>query len=93
MRVALVATLACAVGLGAISVAAKKKGGKQPRGPYPGLGTCGVFPKPRRRRTPPRPPTIGLEPGHLRGAARPELGSDIAHIIANGGDILHPDFG
>ena len=42
---AVVAVLAIA-GSGAFAVAAKKKGGKQlPRGPYPSLGACQVFPK------------------------------------------------
>jgi hypothetical protein len=93
IAIALVALAALALAAGP-AVLAKKKSGKQPRGPYPSLGDCQVF------------PTSGVGPGSPSVADQsawnqdvssapldPNSASYIAHVNSHGGNMLHPDFG
>jgi hypothetical protein len=87
--------LAVAVAVfGAVAVDAKKKGKKQPRGPYPALGACQVFPKPS---VPANAPSVADQSAwnqDISGAPLdPNSANYIAYINAHGGDLLHPDFG
>jgi hypothetical protein len=94
-RAALLVGLACAVAFSAVAVAKKKhKGGKLPRGPYPALGACGVFPKPN---LPATAPSAGDQSAWNQNISQappdPNSAAYISNILANGGDMLHPDFG
>lgn len=98
-RRTLIVALACAVGLGAVSVAAnvmvsKKKSKKLPRGPYPSLGKCTVFPKSNAG---PGAASAGDQTAWNQDISQapldPQSGAIINHILANGGDNVHPDFG
>jgi hypothetical protein len=80
---------------GTVPVAAKKKrGGKLPRGPYPGLGSCSVFPKPA---LPANAPSAGDESAWNQDISAapldPNSANYIAYINSHGGTMLHPDFG
>jgi hypothetical protein len=93
---ALVIALA-AVGVGGVSGVAggaKKKSKKLPRGPYPALGSCTVFPKPGVAAA---APSLGDQSAwnqDISGAPLdPNSGDYIAYINSHGGDMLHPDFG
>jgi hypothetical protein len=91
--VAIVLALAL-LGGGALAVAAKKKGKSLPRGPYPTLGGCSVFPKPS---VAPDAPSLGDQSAWNQDISQapldPNSDAIIAHINANGGDDTHPDFG
>jgi hypothetical protein len=82
------------IGAGASALAAKKKGGKTPRGPYPSLGKCPVFPASNQ---PAGAPSAGDQSAwnqDISGApVDPNSDAIVAHINANGGDDTHPDFG
>ena len=73
---------------------AKKGAGKLPRGPYPSLGKCGVFPKPS---LPANAPSAADQTAWNQDVSASPLHPDSAAIIARinstGGDELHPDFG
>jgi hypothetical protein len=92
------ATITLAIGLLALGglglAAAKKRGGKLPRGPYPSLGACPVFPK---SGLPANAPSAGDQSAwnqDISGAPLdPNSANYIAHILANGGDDTHPDWG
>lgn len=91
-----VAAAALLIALGALGAdgLAKKKGKKQPRGPYPSLGKCGVFPTPS---VPAGSPSVADQSAWNQDISAspldPNSADYIAHINANGGDFLHPDFG
>jgi hypothetical protein len=73
---------------------AKKKHHKQPRGPYPSLGSCPVFPK---SSADPNAASAGDESAWNQDVSQapldPNSAAYIAYINAHGGDFLHPDFG
>jgi hypothetical protein len=92
------ATITLAVGVlavGGLGLAAKKKrGGKPPRGPYPSLGSCPVFPKSGLPATAPSAGDQSAWNQDISGAPLdPNSANYIAHILANGGDDTHPDWG
>jgi hypothetical protein len=63
-------------------------------GPYPSLGSCGVFPQPNVAAG---APSVGDESAwnqDISGApVDPNSNDYIAYINSHGGDMLHPDFG
>jgi hypothetical protein len=87
--------VALAICASAIPVAAKKKhGGKPPRGPYPSLGSCPVFPKASLPANAPSAEGESAWNQEVSGAPLdPNSAGYIAYINAQGGDFLHPDFG
>jgi hypothetical protein len=89
-----VAALCLAVGAAGIAVAKKKRGGKLPRGPYPGLGSCDVFPKPS---VGPGSPVVEDQSSWNQDVSAspldPNSANYIAYVNSHGGTMLHPDFG
>jgi hypothetical protein len=95
MRRALIAALAIALAVTGLAVAKKKHHhGKQPRGPYPTLGACPVFPSSNAA---PNAPSAADESAWNQDISRapldPNSAAYIAYIGAHGGDFVHPDFG
>jgi hypothetical protein len=95
-RYALVVGLVIAIALAAGAAVAKKKhhAAKQPRGPYPSLGACPVFP---RFNGPANAPSAADQTAWNQDVSAapldPNSASYIAYINVHGGDFLHPDFG
>lgn len=86
--------LALVVATGAGAIGAKKKPGKLPRGPYPSLGGCPVFPQPGLPAGAPSAADQSAWNQDISGAPlHPDSAEIIDYINANGGDSLHPDFG
>jgi hypothetical protein len=94
VRRAAILLLAVALALAGTATAKRKQHRKQPRGPYPGLGSCPVFP---RSTAPPGAPSAADESAWNQDVSAAPLDPDsagyIAYIDAHGGDYLHPDFG
>jgi hypothetical protein len=90
IAVGLIAVLA----LGGIAVAKKKRHKAPPRGPYPSLGSCSVFP---RSTAPANSASAGDETAWNQDISQapldPSSAAIVAYINAHGGDALHPDFG
>jgi hypothetical protein len=91
------ATIAVAIGLLAIAGLAgagkKKRSGKLPRGPYPSLGACSVFPKSGLPAGAPSAADESAWNQDISGAPLdPNSANYIAHILAHGGDDTHPDW-
>jgi hypothetical protein len=73
---------------------AKKQHAKQPRGPYPSLGACSVFPKSSAAANAPSAADESAWNQDISQAPLdPNSASYIAYINAHGGDSVHPDFG
>jgi hypothetical protein len=99
VRRAAVIALALAVAIAGLavaglSIAKKKHRGKPPRGPYPALGACQVFPK---SSVGPNAPSAADESAWNQNIALapldPNSAAYVAYINAHGGDFVHPDFG
>jgi hypothetical protein len=79
---------------GGLAIAKKKHHSKQPRGPYPSLGACSVFPKPSAAAN---APSAELESAWNQDISQapldPNSASYISDINAHGAHFLHPDFG
>jgi hypothetical protein len=95
MRRALIAILVLALALTGLAVAKKKKHrGGPPRGPYPSLGACPVFPASGAA---PGSPSAEDETAWNQDISQapldPNSANYIAYIQSKGGDSLHPDFG
>src|SRR5262245_27197809 len=91
--VALALALALAA-LGGTGLAAKKKARKLPRGPYPSLGSCPLFPKSDAAASAPSADDQTAWNQDISGAPLDPNSADyISYINAHGGDALHPDFG
>jgi hypothetical protein len=92
--VVIAATLVLVLVAAGAAVAKKKHQGKQPRGPYPSLGSCQVFPGSSAA---PDAPAAGDESAWNQDVSQapldPNSAAYIAYINAHGGDFLHPDFG
>jgi hypothetical protein len=76
--------------------AAKKKHhpGKLPRGPYPSLGSCSVFPKSSAAADAPSAADESAWNQDISQAPLdPNSAGYIAYVNAHGGDFVHPDFG
>jgi hypothetical protein len=93
-KVALAIALAVAVAVGGLAVAKKKRHGKPPRGPYPSLGACPVFPTSPAA---PNAPSAGDQTAWNQNISQapldPNSANYIAYINSRGGDFVHPDFG
>src|SRR5215203_4418088 len=91
-KVALVAALGSLLLVVGLAVAKKKHHKNLPRGPYPSLGACAVFPA-----------AAGGGPSAADESAwnqdisasppDPNSGAYLSYIAAHGGDLVHPDFG
>jgi hypothetical protein len=91
-RVAVIA-LALAVAACGVAVAKKKHHhGKQPRGPYPSLGACPVFPN-AAAGGPSAADEAAWNQDISQSPVDPNSANYIAYINAHGGDVVHPDFG
>ena len=90
----LVAALGLALIATGIAIAKKKHHGNLPRGPYPSLGSCPVFPA---SSAPANAPSAADESAWNQdisaAALDPNSVAYLAYIAAHGGDSLHPDFG
>ncbi len=91
--IAVAAALIVAIS-GAVAIAAKKKGGALPRGPYPSLGACQIFPKPS---LPADAPSAADQTAWNQDISAspvdPNSAAIIAYVNSKGGKELHPDFG
>jgi hypothetical protein len=93
-KVALVIALAVAVAASGAAVAKKKHRGKPPRGPYPTLGRCAVFPQSSAAANAPSAADQSAWNQNISQAPlHPNSANYIAYINAHGGDFVHPDFG
>ena len=94
MRRAAVAILVLALALTGLAVAKKKHRGSPPRGPYPSLGACPVFPASAAA---PDAPSADDESAWNQDVSQapldPSSDAYIAYIQSKGGGFLHPDFG
>ncbi len=91
---ALAALGLASLGAGAVATGAKKKAAKLPRGPYPGLGGCPVFPASGAAPGAPSAPDQTAWNQDVSAAPLdPDSDQIIAYINSHGGDELHPDFG
>jgi hypothetical protein len=88
--------LICALSLALLGAAAVAKQGHRapPRGPYPDLGGCPIFPTPS---TAADAPSAGDESAWNQDVSSapldPNSAGYIAYIDSHGGTLLHPDFG
>jgi hypothetical protein len=93
-NVVVVAALGVVLIVAGAALAKHRHHGKQPRGPYPSLGSCPVFPPSSVGST---APSAGDESAWNQDISAapldPNSASYIAYIDAHGGDFLHPDFG
>ncbi len=93
-NVVLVATLGLLLVAAGVAVAKKKHHHGLPRGPYPSLGSCALFPASSAAAN---APSAGDESAWNQdiSAAPPDPNSTayISYISAHGGDLIHPDFG
>jgi hypothetical protein len=94
VRRAAVIALALVVAIAGVAVAKKKHRGKPPRGPYPTLGRCAVFPQSSAAAN---APSAADQPAWNQNISQapldPNSANYIAYINAHGGDFVHPDFG
>jgi hypothetical protein len=94
VRRAAVIALALVVAVAGIAVAKKKQRGKPPRGPYPTLGRCAVFPKSSAAaNAPSAADQTAWNQDISQAPLHPNSANYIAYINAHGGDLVHPDFG
>ena len=94
-KVLLVAALGLLLVGAGVAIAKKKHHRKSlPRGPYPALGACPVFPPSHAA---PNAPSAAMSRHGIRTSPRlrsiPTRPAYISYIGAHGGDFLHPDFG
>ena len=93
MRTRPLAIAALGAALGALLIAAA---GSAALGPYPSLGSCGVFPRPDAS-VPANAPSAADESAWNQDISQAPLDPNstgyIAYINAHGGDSVHPDFG
>jgi hypothetical protein len=95
VRRAAIIALALAVAAAGMAVAKKKHHhGKPPRGPYPSLGACPVFPAAAAAANAPSAADESAWNQDISHAPLdPNSAGYIAYINAHGGDFVHPDFG
>jgi hypothetical protein len=92
-RAAVIVFVLALVGCG-LAAAKKKHHGKPPRGPYPGLGACSIFPKPAAAANAPSAADESAWNQDISQAPLdPNSAAYISYINAHGGDSVHPDFG
>ena len=92
---AVVVALALALLVAGAGVAKRKHHGhRQPRGPYPSLGACSLFPASPAPATAPSTEDESAWNQDVSAAPLdPNSAGYIAYIDSHGGDSLHPDFG
>jgi hypothetical protein len=95
VRRAAIIALALAVAIAGMAVAKKKHHhGKPPRGPYPSLGACPVFPAaPAAANAPSAADESAWNQDISQAPLDPNSAGYITYINAHGGDFVHPDFG
>src|SRR6266576_1672774 len=93
-KVVLVAALGLMLIAAGVAIAKKRHHKSLPRGPYPSLGGCPVFPASNASAN---APSAGDESAWNQDISSapldPNSAGYIAYIAAHGGDLLHPDFG
>jgi hypothetical protein len=94
-NVVLIAALGLLLVAAGVAIAKKKHHhGSLPRGPYPSLGSCPVFPASTAAAN---APSAGDESAWNQDISSapldPSSAGYIAYIDAHGGDLVHPDFG
>jgi hypothetical protein len=94
-KILLVAALVLMVGGAGLAIAKKKHHHRGlPRGPYPSLGSCPVFPASNASANAPSAADESAWNQNVSAApVDPSSDAYIAYISAHGGDFLHPDFG
>src|SRR5882757_7995567 len=94
-KVVLIAALGLALIATAAAVAKKKHHhGNLPRGPYPSLGSCPVFPaSPAAANAPSAADESAWNQDISAAPPDPNSAAYISYISAQGGDLIHPDFG
>jgi hypothetical protein len=94
VRRALVIGLVIVLALAGLAAAKKKHGGNPPRGPYPSLGACPIFPASSAA---PGAPSAEDESAWNQDISQapvdPNSAAYIAYIQSKGSGSLHPDFG
>jgi hypothetical protein len=94
VRSAAVIGLCLAIAVAGGVAAKKKRHGKPPRGPYPTLGACQVFPKSgAAANAPSAADQAAWNQDISQAPLDPNSASYIAYINAHGGDFVHADFG
>ncbi|MDP9227827.1 MAG: hypothetical protein M3M99_02095 [Actinomycetota bacterium] len=89
-----IAVVALALALADASAGLSKKAAKQPRGPYPSLGKCPLFPQPSVAANAPSVADLSAWNQDISQAPLdPNSANYIAYINAHGATTLHPDFG
>jgi hypothetical protein len=93
--VVLIAVLGLTLITVGMAVAKKKHHhGKLPRGPYPSLGSCPIFPASSAAANAPSAADESAWNQDISAApADPNSAAYISYINAHGGDLVHPDFG
>ena len=90
----MLATALAAVALAAAAIAHAAGESHARLGPYPGLGGCGIFPKPSAATDAPSVADESAWNHDISNApVDPNSAAYIAYINSHGGDMLHPDFG
>ena len=93
-RVAVIGLVLALVATGLAVAKRKHHRGKLPRGPYPSLGACQVFPKESEAANAPSAADESAWNQDISQAPLdPNSAGYIAYINAHGGDSVHPDFG
>ena len=94
-NVVLIAVLGLALLAAGVAVAKKKHHhGNLPRGPYPSLGSCPVFPASSGGANAPSAADESAWNQDISAAPPdPNSAAYISYINAHGGDFVHPDFG
>src|SRR4249919_1483412 len=94
-NVVLIAVLGLTLLAAGVAVAKKKHHhGNLPRGPYPSLGSCPVFPASSGGANAPSAADESAWNQDISAApADPNSAAYISYINAHGGDLVHPDFG
>jgi hypothetical protein len=93
-RPLMLATALAAVALAAAAIAHAAGESHARLGPYPGLGGCGIFPKPSAATDAPSVADESAWNHDISNApVDPNSAAYIAYINSHGGDMLHPDFG
>jgi hypothetical protein len=92
--VVLVAALGLLLIAAGVAIAKKKHHGHLPRGPYPSLGSCPIFPASSAAANAPSAADESAWNQDISSApVDPNSAGYLAYIAAHGGDSLHPDFG
>jgi hypothetical protein len=93
-NVVLVAALGLALIAAGVAIAKKKHHHRNlPRGPYPSLGSCPVFPSSSGANAPSAGDESAWNQDISSAPVDPNSAAYIAYITAHGGDSLHPDLG